>query len=114
MIHRSLVSGFRSAAGLVAGLLLTPDALACRTTTCASANAPPECVRDPVTRCWIAGAPLVWEQSCVSFSVQGRGVPSLGLDYATTEALVIQAFALWPSADCGGSFPSISISSMGP
>ena len=41
-------------------------------------------------------------------------MPSLGLDYATTEALVIQAFALWPSADCGGSFPSISISSMGP
>jgi MYXO-CTERM domain-containing protein len=111
MIHLSCIC---RAAGLAAALLATSEAFACRTTTCAAPNAPPECVRDAATHCWRAGAPLAWEQGCVSFSVQAEGVPSLALDYGATEALVVQAFALWPTADCGGSFPSISVASMGP
>ena len=109
MIHRLLVG-----AALALAALGARDALACRTTTCAASNAPPECARDPFTECWVVGAPLAWPEACVSFAVEARGVPALGLDYSATEALVTQAFATWPNTSCPDGFPSISVTSFGP
>jgi hypothetical protein len=109
MIHRLLVGS-----ALALTVLAERNALACRTTTCASSHAPPECQRDPITNCWIGGAPLVWQEACVSFAVQERGIPALGLDYSATEMLVTQAFATWPNSGCPNGFPSISVTSFGP
>jgi hypothetical protein len=66
-----------------------------------------------VTHCWAEGAPLQWREPCVSFSVDARGIPSLGLDFAEAESLVVSSFALWPAAECGDGFPSISVQSAG-
>ena len=113
MIHRSFGPGLVWGLALAMAIGWTARANACVTTTCAVKNPPPECVRDPGTSCWIAGIPLQWREPCVSFSVDARGIPSLGLGFADTEALVTGSFALWPTASCGDSFPSISVQSAG-
>jgi hypothetical protein len=103
-----------AAAFALAGVLSAPDALACRTTTCAVQNPAPDCSVDGVTQCLVGGHPLFWEQQCVAFSVDNRAVPSMGLDFPAVEQLVGASFALWPNADCSGAFPSIAVSSLGP
>jgi hypothetical protein len=87
-------------------------ARACVTTTCAVKNPSPSCVRDE-NLCWTAGMPLRWTEGCVSFSVDARGIPPLGLGYEDTEALVVTSFALWPAASCADGFPSISVTNIG-
>jgi hypothetical protein len=66
-----------------------------------------------MSKCWLAGVPLHWEEPCVSFSVDQRGIPALALDYAGAEALVMGGFALWPNAQCPYGFPSIAVMSAG-
>jgi MYXO-CTERM domain-containing protein len=66
-----------------------------------------------MTKCWLAGVPLGWQEPCVSFSVDRRGIPALGLGYAEAETLVTAAFALWPNAECADGFPSIAVMSAG-
>lgn len=96
------------------GTLWTSRAAACRTTTCSVTQSLPACARDPVTGC-LPGPPLFWEQQCVSYSVDSRGAPSVGLDWNASEQLVSASFSLWPTAACaGGGFPSIAVSSFGP
>ena len=85
----------------------------CRTTTCAVQNAPPECAVDPVSGCHVAGAPLFWEGGCTAYSVDRRGAPKLGLDYAGAADLVAGAFAAWPIVDCNPGFPNIAVTSFG-
>ncbi len=113
MIHRWL--GSRLACALVAAAIMgsVGHARACQTTTCAVKNPPPECVRDTASQCWIAGIPLQWKEACVSFAVDQRGIPSLGLGFADTEAMVTSSFALWPNSTCEFGFPSISVMSAG-
>ena len=95
-------------------LAAAPQAAAyCRTTTCAAAGAQANCTRDPVTGCHAFGAPLFWQQSCVSYSIFVRGSPKLGLDYEQSEALVASAFAAWPTVACASGFPSIAVTSFG-
>jgi hypothetical protein len=94
---------------------LAPPAHAfCRTTTCATVNRPPSCVRDLATQCWTSGAPLFWRGNCAQYSVDQRGASNLGLDYQLTADLVASAFATWPIADCQGGFPNIAVVSYGP
>jgi len=99
------------AAGALLALLPARPAFAfCRTTTCAVANPPPSCTRDPATGCWQEGIPLLWPQQCISYAVNTAGSPLLGLDYAAAAGHVDQAFAHWPNASCpdGGS-PSVAV-----
>jgi hypothetical protein len=113
MIHRSLVPSLLCAVFCVLGA--PRRAQACLTTTCAAENAPPSCVRDVGgTNCWLAGEPLQWAEPCVAFSVDARGIPGLGLNYADTEELVATAFAAWPSVDCSAGSPAIAVRSAGP
>ena len=114
MIHR-FVASWLLRGGAIAGVLLcsSPAAAFCRTTTCATRSADPTCVRDP-NGCWVAGAPLYWESSCTSYSVQQDGSPNLGIDYDTAVTLAVGAFAHWPAAMCGEQFPSISVEDFGP
>jgi hypothetical protein len=114
MIHRSFGPTVVCVAALATAIGWSKHAGACLTTTCAVKNPPANCVRDPQTQCWLAGVPLRWWEPCVSFSVDQRGIPTLGLGYAETEALVVSSFALWPSTTCIEGFPSISVLSMGP
>jgi hypothetical protein len=113
MIHRWL--GSRLACALVAASIMASvgRAHACQTTTCAVKNPPPGCTRDLGTQCWLAGIPLQWKEPCVTFSVDERGIPPLGLAFADTEALVVTSFSLWPTAGCEFGFPSISVRSAG-
>jgi hypothetical protein len=114
MIHRSLGPSLLCALVFAIGTAYAARASACLTTTCAVKDRPSSCVRDPMTRCWLAGAPLQWREPCVSFSVDTRGIPPLGLNYGDTEALVISSFAIWTAVQCPSGFPSISVYSAGP
>ena len=114
MIHRSLGSSLLCALVFAMATGYATHASACLTTTCAVKDRPPSCVRDPTTDCWLAGVPLQWLEPCVSFSVDARGIPPLGLGYGDTEALVISSFAIWTAVQCPGGFPSISVYSAGP
>lgn len=114
MIHRSLGPRLACIAAFAAAVAWTGQVRACLTTTCAVKNPPAECVRDLTTHCWLAGAPLQWNEACVSFSVDEHGLPSLGLGYVDTEALVVSSFALWTAAACADGFPAISVMSMAP
>jgi hypothetical protein len=73
------------------------------------ANAPASCVRDPVTGCWTSGAPLHWEQPCVTYSVVAGGAPNLGFDATAIDAIVSLGFSLWPTVACIDGFPSIAV-----
>ena len=113
MIHRWL--GSRLACALVGAVIMgsVGHAHACLTTTCAVKNPPPSCVRDPITLCWLAGNPLQWKEPCVTFSVDQRGIPPLGLGFVDAEAMVTSSFSLWPNASCEFGFPSIAVRSAG-
>ena len=102
---------FAGAGALLAlGLLARPAFAFCRTTTCAVANPPPSCTRDPQTGCWREGIPLLWPQQCISYAVNTAGSALLGLDYAAAAGHVDQAFAHWPNAMCSdGGAPSIAV-----
>src|SRR5512142_806511 len=84
----------------------------CRTTTCASTPPPSYCARDQ-NGCWVQGAPLFWEQGCVSFAVNEDGVPALGLDWSDLEAMANRAFDVWLTADCQGQRPTLQVRSLG-
>jgi Matrixin len=114
MIHRSLGPSLLCALVFAVTTGHTADAWACLTTTCAVNDRHPSCVRDPSTGCWLSGVPLQWLEPCVSFSVDARGIPPLGLGYGDTEALVISSFAVWTAVQCPSGFPSISVYSAGP
>ena len=114
MIHRSLGPRLVCFAAFAAAVGWIDEVHACLTTTCAVKNPPADCVRDFATNCWLAGVPLQWKEACISFSVDANGIPSLGLGYADTEALVVSAFALWTAAPCPYGFPTISVQGMAP
>lgn len=113
MIHRPHGRTRLSVACFVLTCALADRAFACLTTTCAVKNPPPVCVRDATTACWAAGVPLQWREPCVSFSVDARGIPSLGVGFDEAEALVTSSFALWPATECPDGFPSISVQTAG-
>lgn len=117
MVHRFLAA-VSAALVILAGAMPRASAF-CRTTTCGVQNPPAECGapgmrRHPVTSCLLAGAPLFWQESCVSFSLHQDASPELLLDYATAEAIVAEGFAAWPAATCGAGNPSTSAWSIGP
>jgi len=97
----------------VVALDAAPALAYCRTTTCAVASPPTECIRD-LNGCYASGIPLFWRQRCLTFSVGAAGSPALGLDYTAAEALIRSGFELWPNADCAGAPPAIAIMSRGP
>jgi hypothetical protein len=123
MVHSALRFAVRRVGRLVArsallvvafGVLSDRPAQAfCRTTTCAVDCPPKECERDPVTGCWAAGIPLVWNQQCVSFSVNVNASPRLGLGYDAALEIAQEAFAHWPLATCpDGGAPTIAFMSL--
>jgi hypothetical protein len=115
----------RLVALLLAGGVASASASAhafCRTKTCDTepsygdaweeAPQPTECVRN-AQGCLLDGTPLYWPSSCISFAVQRDGSESSGLDFATTEAIVQEAFDKWAAVDCGGGTPSFRIEPLG-
>jgi hypothetical protein len=96
---------------LLAGAVLTSSAGAqafCRTKTCETE----QCVRN-AQGCLLDGRPLYWPVSCISFAVQRDGSATSGIDFATTEAIVQDAFDKWAAVDCGGRTPSFRIEALG-
>lgn len=89
------------------------DASACQMTTCSESDAT-GCERDPLSLCWTTGLPVSWAQACTSYSLLGKGIPTLGLDFAATESLVTAAFQRWLSVSCGNAAPSLGIAPIGP
>jgi MYXO-CTERM domain-containing protein len=74
----------------------------------------PTCERDSVG-CLIAGTPLYWPQSCISFSVQHDGSKKQDIAYDQVHDVVVNAFQTWLNADCGGgTTPSFAIADYGP
>lgn len=110
-LARVLAVALAGAGALLALVLPARPAFAfCRTTTCAVANPPPSCTRDPHTGCWQAGIPLLWPQQCISYAVNTAGSPLLGLDYAAAATIIDQAFSHWPTASCSdGGSPSVAV-----
>jgi len=106
-----LAVALAGAGALLALVLPARPAFAfCRTTTCAVANPPPSCSRDPQTGCWQEGIPLLWPQQCISYAVNTAGSPLLGLDYAAAATIIDQAFSHWPTASCSdGGSPSVAV-----
>jgi MYXO-CTERM domain-containing protein len=112
------------AAGAAALLAFAAPARAdyCRTKACDDQPAyddvwqeesDPSCVRDEAG-CLIAGQPLYWPMSCISFSVQHDGSPSQGIDFDTAHDVINTAFSTWMSADCGsGATPGFVMSDYG-
>lgn len=96
---------------VLTGALLIPSvALAwCRTTTCAAAkDAPAECTSVP--GCQLAGTPLFWPKSCVSFSVQKDGAPSQGITGDMLQEVVETSFNNWQGVTCqGGGNPNMKV-----
>jgi hypothetical protein len=83
----------------------------CRTTTCAQAAPPDECVPgEIVSSCQMAGTPLYWPGACVSFSVQQDDSKLLGITAAQLEAVVRTAFDNWQNVACpNGGKPNLSV-----
>ena len=101
----------RLVALMLAGGVLTAGADAhafCRTKTCETE----QCVRN-AQGCLLDGMALYWPSSCISFAVQRDGSASSGIDFATTEAIVQEAFDKWAAVDCGGATPSFRIEPLG-
>jgi hypothetical protein len=74
----------------------------------------PPCDRD-AQGCLLAGQPLFWPQSCISFSVQRDGSKKQDIDYETVHAIVQASFDTWLNADCGdGATPGVVIADYGP
>lgn len=104
------MSSFRGFAAAAAAALTFSFALPsfayCLTRTC-DPNAG-DC--DKVNGCYMAGLPLYWPNSCVSFDVQKDGSKKLGISADTLDAIAQKAFAQWMNADCGnGTHPSIKV-----
>jgi hypothetical protein len=58
--------------------------------------------------CQLAGTPLKWPQSCVSFSVQKDGSAALDISADVLERIVSDSFANWQSVTCpDGGVPNI-------
>lgn len=121
MVHRFLARRVAAAAALLCVALTSAKAWSfCRTTTCSPSNAPAYCAENPATGCALYGAPLFWEQGCVSFSVEWNGSPGLGLTYIEAEQLITQAFQRWLTVDCTTppfefpNPPAIAVTSLGP
>ncbi|MCA9625438.1 MAG: matrixin family metalloprotease [Myxococcales bacterium] len=75
----------------------------CRTSVCGE-EASKVCTPAEDDDC---GTALFWGAPCFSFSLQEEGSSQVEVD--TAEALMIQAFAAWENADCGGVGPGISV-----
>jgi hypothetical protein len=94
-------------------------ALYCRAKACTAKYADvwktePPCQRDSFG-CLIAGKPLFWPQTCISFSVQKDAAPSDGIDYDAAVAVIGGAFQTWLDAECfDGGTPSFAIVDAGP
>jgi len=95
----------------LAALGIVADAQAyCRTTTCDPAA---DCEYD-LQGCPMVGAPLFWQASCVSYSVQRDGSPARNIDYDEVHAIAGNSFASWMNSDCMGEEPSLSSLDLGP
>jgi hypothetical protein len=65
--------------------------------------------------CLQTGPLLHWASSCVSFDVQRAGSALRNISYDEAHGAIIDGFAQWLNADCGGGLgPSITISDYGP
>jgi hypothetical protein len=122
MVHRILA--VVTMAGLSLGSLSEAKAF-CRTTICAAKNPAPECnaqldefgelaAERDFSGCLAHGAPLYWEQPCMSFSVQREGSPLIMLDFDQVSPIIERAFNAWPNAQCASGFPSIAVTNFGP
>lgn len=61
-----------------------------------------------------SGPRLTWSSGCVSFNVQRDASPLRGLDYQEANTAIVDGFAEWLQADCGGGQrPSIQVSDYG-
>lgn len=84
-------------------------AKACKATYADIWQPEPPCPRDQFG-CMIAGKPLYWPQTCISFSVQKDAAASDGIDYDTAVQVIGGAFQTWLDAECPeGGTPSIAI-----
>jgi MYXO-CTERM domain-containing protein len=85
--------------GVLAGLVVAPDASAfCRSTTCRSTSKTP-CDTDD-DGCPIDGAKLYWPTSCVSWAMNRLGTQDL--DPNDTRAAIRKAFQAWTEVPCPG------------
>jgi hypothetical protein len=115
-------------AGMLAGAVLLAAAAPAQATYCrakACDNKPayadvwqdepdPPCDRDAYG-CLLAGNPLYWPQTCLSFSVQKDGSESDGIDYETATQVIGAGFQTWLDAECpSGGTPSFAIVDSGP
>ena len=93
-----------SAIGLGLGGSSTPASAFCRSRSCAA-----QCTFDEITTCPIEGVPIAWMGSCVSYSVQRDGSPSIS--QAELSQTTAAAFATWQTVTCPGvdAPPSISV-----
>jgi hypothetical protein len=114
----------RAAAALVAAWLIAGSGTArayCRSKACDNQPAyddiwqlapDPPCTEDAVG-CRLAGQPLFWPPTCISFAVQKDGARSDGIDFALATSVIEQAFSAWQGADCSGAPPSIVVRNLG-
>ncbi|HVY32600.1 MAG TPA: matrixin family metalloprotease [Polyangiaceae bacterium] len=65
--------------------------------------------------CVTEGPLLHWKSGCVSVDLQQDGSPKRDISYEAAHDVLVQAFAQWLNADCGGGQPpSITVSDYGP
>jgi MYXO-CTERM domain-containing protein len=57
------------------------------------------------------GIPLQWRRPCISFSLQEKGSRDVALK--DVRATMLEAFATWRKADCGGGGPSVQVFDFG-
>lgn len=64
--------------------------------------------------CVLQGPLLHWRSGCVSVDLQQDGSPKRGISYEAAHDVLVQSFAQWLNADCGGGQkPSIEVSDYG-
>lgn len=98
------------AATLVLVTVATPAWAFCRTASCELGEEDrvqqslPPCERDE-RNCVTEGKPLHWPSPCISYAVQRDGSAKLGIDAATFQQTVQEAFDAWSAVECpsGGS-----------
>ena len=95
---------FVGAIGLFWGGTSSPANAFCRSKTCAE-----QCRIDENTKCAIGGFPIAWTGSCLSFTVQRDGSPSIS--HGELSAAANTAFQTWQSVTCPATNapPSISV-----
>jgi len=62
--------------------------------------------------CVEAGAPLEWENTCLSYAIDSRG--SYWMDYAEVEEAIDLAFKTWENTDCGDGTPNLFFQPLDP